>query len=407
MVKGFRSIALHIILVICLLVIPGCTNKKEIEHVGEINVGIIFPMTGDLADKGLDSVRGIDLAIEEINASGGVKSLSGAKIRAIYGDSRGKPEIGARETELLIKDKGVVALIGTYQSSVTKPATQVAERLETPFIVSISIADIITERGFRYTFRIQPKALFYGRDQVAFLKDLKNMAGYEVRRVALLHENTDFGTASALAQKTALHENALELAADVSYVAEGVADLSKEVAQILASNPDAILETTYLHDSILIRRALTKARTRIPLIDTAGGSVSPEYIRELAHLSEGTLTSSEFSKYTETGKELNDRFRQRFGFDITGDSAYAYQAVWVLKDALERSASLDKKIIRQALAETNMPRGPHMILPSERLHFDASGQNESARLFIVQIQGGELVPVWPKEYATARVHIGK
>ncbi len=402
-----RLVILPAILMFFFLAAAGCTERKTPEGSTSVNVGILFPMTGDMGDKGLDCARGIDLAIEEINASGGIASLGRARLMVVYGDTCGRPETGVKEAERLIREKNAVALIGTYQSSVTKPATQLAERLETPFIVSISIADIITERGFRYTFRVQPKAQYYGRDQVQFLKDLKELAGYPVKRVALLHENTDFGTASALAQKKALHDYGLDLAIEVSYVAEGITDLTKEVARVLAAKPDAIIETTYLHDSILIRKALRKAGSRIPLVDTAGGTVSPEYVRELGDLAEGTLTSSEFSKFTETGRELNNRFRKRFGFDITGDSAYAYQAVWVLKDALERAASPDRKRLREALAETSLPKGPHMVLPSERIHFDASGQNESARLFIVQIQRGELVPVWPREYATARVELRK
>lgn len=394
-----------IITLVYLLLVSSCTDKNQTKPIQNVKVGVLFPISGDLADKGKDSRNGVKMAIEEINAAGGIQALGGAKIEPVFADSRGKPNVGARETERLIKEHGVAVVIGSYQSSVTKPATQVAERLETPFIVSISLADIITERGFRYTFRIQPKAQYYGRDQVRFLMDLGRLAGYPVKRVALLHENTDFGTAAALAQKKALRDYGLTLAVEVGYVAEGVTSLHHEVTRVLAAKPDAILEVTYLNDSILIRRELAQAGAKIPLVDTAGGSVSPEYIQTLGHMAEGTLTLSEFSKYTASGKTLNDRFRARFGVDITGDSAYGYQAVWVLKDALERAGAVDRAKLRQALSSTDMPKGPHMILPAERLRFDANGQNVAARLFMVQIQNHELVPVWPPEYATAKVRL--
>ncbi|MDQ5985925.1 MAG: branched-chain amino acid transport system substrate-binding protein, livK [Syntrophus sp. SKADARSKE-3] len=396
-----------LIIVIMLSLIAGCGgDDKPMSH-GKVKIGMLFPLSGELADKGKDSVNGVTLAAEEINASGGIAALGGAKLDLIAGDTRGNPDIGVQETGRLITDQGAVAIIGAYQSSVAKPASQVAERLETPFIISAAVADVITERGFRYTFRVLPKAQFYGRDQARFLADLGQLADYPVKQVALLHENTDFGTSVALAQKKALRDTGLNMIAEVSYVAEGATDLSKEVAQVLAAKPDAILEVTYLKDSILIRRAMTKAGATIPLVDSAGGTVSPEYIQTLKQSAEGTLTSSEYSKYTAEGKILNARFRARFGVDITGDSAYSYQAVWVIKDALERARSLDKKKLRQALAATDMPKGPHMILPAERLRFDAQGQNEFARLFIVQIQDGELVPVWPAEYAVAKVRLKK
>lgn len=398
-----RKSFLPLIVIPILFVTAACSRDDARTTDQNIRIGVLFPMTGDLADKGRDSAQGVALAVEEVNAGGGITALGGAKLEMISGDTRGNPDVGMKETERLINGRGVAAIIGTYQSSVTKAATQVAEKLETPFIVSISIADVITERGFRYTFRIQPKAQFYGRDQAHFLADLKKMAGYKVKRVALLHENTDFGTASSLAQKKALRDQGMDVVADVAYVAEGVTDLSREVSRVLAARPDAILTVTYLNDSVLIRRALVKSGSRVPVVDTAGGTVSPEYVQQLGAMADGTLTSSEYSKYAVGGKELNNRFRKRFGADITGDSAHAYQAVMVLKDALERAGSKDRKILRQALAETDMPKGPAMILPARRLKFDAQGQNRHARLFIVQIQNGELVPVWPEEYATAKL----
>ncbi len=381
----------------------GCKECPIFKKEKKVKVGILFPLSGILADKGKDCVSGAVLAIEEINAAGGIRALGGATIEPVYGDTEGNHEKGAKETERLINEKGVVAIIGTYQSSVTKVATQVSERLETPFIVSISLADIITDRGFRYTFRIQPKAEFYARDQARFLKELYNDYGYKVRKVVLIHENTDFGTSTALAQKTAFQKHGIKVVGRISYSASDATDLTKEVSKALVLKPDAIVAVTYLNDSILIRKALIKLNANIPFLDTAGGTVSPEYVKALGRLANGTLTSSEYSKYAKDAKGLNDRFLKKFGTDITGDSAYTYQAVLVLKDALERARSLDKKRLRAALATTELTRGENMILPSDWLRFDINGQNEFGQLFICQIQKGELMPVWPKEFAAARV----
>lgn len=404
MINGSRRV-FCLLIALMFIVLMSCGRRDSSKPESAVKVGILFPLSGDLADKGKESKNAIMMAVDEINAAGGIKSLNGAKLELVVADSQGHPSAGARETERLIEEQKVSAVIGTYQSSVTKIATQFAERLETPFIVCISVADIITERGFRYTFRIQPKARFYARDQARFLADLGKLTGRKIRRVALIHENTDFGTATSWGQKQALAEIGVKVVAEESYTAEGVADLSREVAKALAARPDAILEVTYLNDSILLRKAMAGAGSRIPLLDTAGGTVSPDYIKQLGPLAEGTFTSAEFSRHVKGGKELNDRFRARFGVDITGDSAYAYQSVWVLKDALERAGSADRKKLREALAATDMPRGPEMVLPMERLRFNAEGQNEDVRLFIAQIQDGELVPVWPPEYATSPIRL--
>jgi len=390
---------------VLLISSAACEKERGAALDGKVKVGVLFPLSGDLSDKGLDSANGVRLAVEEINRAGGIAALNGAKMDIVLADTQGNPKVGARETRRLIQEENVVAIIGTYQSSVTKPASKVAERLETPFIVSISIADIITERGFTYTFRIQPKAQFYARDQVQFLKDLKKLAGYPVNRVALLHENTDFGTSACLAQKNALKRNGLRVVADVGYRAEGVTNLDNQMNQVLAAKPDIILTVTYLKDSILIRKSLASSETSVPMVDMAGGTVSPEYIQYLGPLAEGTFTMVEYSKYAPGGKALNERFRRRFETDITGDSAHAYQAVLVLNDALERSRSTDRKRLREALSKTDIPQGPQLVLPAERLRFDQYGQNEFAHLYVAQIQNGELMPVWPVSPVTAKIKL--
>ncbi len=370
-----------------------------------VAIGVILPLSGDLSDKGRDSSRGVILAIEEINAAGGIESMGGAKVEAVFADSAGDTGTGIKQVEHLINNEKVCAVIGAYQSSVTKSATLTAEKLKTPFIVEMAIADVITERGFRYTFRIAPKASDYGKVQVEFLDSLGSTSGYTVKKVALIHENTDFGTAAALAQKEALRQHGMELAAEISYVAEGVTDLHQQVNDLLASQPDAILEAAYLSDSVLIKRELSASGMDIPMVDSAGGTVSPEYVESLGVLAEGSFTVVEYSKYDESGAALNNRFKERFNVDINGDSAYAYQAVWLLKEALEKAGSADREALRRELATTDMPSGPHMILPAERLRFNKDGQNEYAPLFISQIQNGEMVPVWPSDIAVRQAWI--
>ena len=372
---------------------------------GKVKVGLLFPLSGELADKGIDSIRGIQLAVDDINKAGGIKSLSGAKLELITADTQGDPYKGAAETEKLICDSDVSVLIGTYQSSVTKQATQVAEKYQTPFIVSISMADIITERGFRYTFRIEPRAEFYCHDQVRFLQDLKKNTGYSVSRIALIHENSDFGTSVSFSQKKLLRENGFKVVADISYNASGIKTLSREISRVIESRPDAILGVTYLNDSILIVKALEQLNSTVPFIDTAGGTVSPDFTRRLGNSAEYILSSTEFSTFTDKGRELNNHFRSRFATDITGDSAYAYQSVLVLKNALERSGSADRESIRNALASTDMKNDKNVVIPSDRIKFGKDGQNIAARLFIVQIQDGEYIPVWPDEYAQGKVKI--
>lgn len=372
-----------------------------------VRIAGLYPLTGDLAKLGEENKQALQLAVDEINAAGGIKSMGNAKIDLIWGDTQGKPDTGISEVERLVQQEKVAVIIGAYQSGVTTPATQAAERLKTPFLVSMAVSDQITERGFKYTFRICPKASWYAKDQVTFLKDLKDLTGLTVKRVALLHEDTDFGESTAAGQKKYLAEAGMEMVTEVKYPASA-ADLTTEVSKIKASNPDAVLTTTYLNDSILIAQAREAlGLTKIPFVDAAGGTVDPEFIKRLGKTAEGWLTEIEYTKYAMGAKDLNDRFFKRFGVDITGNGAYAYQAGWVIADALERAGKADRDALRDAIAKTNLQKGPNMILPTDRIYFDEQGQNPNAPLYIVQVQKGELIPVWPKAFAASPVSSSK
>lgn len=372
-----------------------------------VRIGAIYPLTGDQAKTGEDNKNGLQLAVDEINAAGGIKALSGAKLELVWGDSQGKPEIGISEVTRLVQKENVLAIIGAYNSSVTTPATQESEKLKAPFVVSMAVSDKITERGFKYTFRICPKASWYARDQVTFLKDLKDLAGKEIKKVALLHEDTDFGTSTSEGQKKYLAEAGMEMVVDVAYTASAP-DLTTEVSKVKAANPDAVLTTTYLNDSILIAQAREAlGMTDIPFVDAAGGTVEPDFIKKLGDAAEGWFTEIEYTKYAAGAEPLNNRFKEKFGNDITGNSAYAYQAGFVLADALERAGKADRDAIRDALAKTDLKSGPTMILPTDELKFGDDGQNPNAPVFIVQVQKGQLTPVWPGKYAAAKIVLGK
>jgi branched-chain amino acid transport system substrate-binding protein len=113
-----------------------------------IKIGALYPLTGNLAATGADCKRGVDLAVEIINGKydlnlplaneEGIPNLDHAKIEVIYADTKGDPKNGLAEAERLITEEKVVALIGAYQSAVTKTASQAAERLKIPFVCSDS-----------------------------------------------------------------------------------------------------------------------------------------------------------------------------------------------------------------------------------------------------------------------------
>ena len=165
-----------------------------------IKIGAVYPLTGNLAATGMDCKRGVDLAVQIINGkydldmpfakTEGIPNLGGAKLQIIYADTKGDPKNGLAEAERLITQEKVVALIGAYQSAVTKTASQAAERLKIPYVCSDSSSPTLTERDFKYFFRVSPHDGTMARNQFEFLKDLEKKTGQKVKTIALLYENT-------------------------------------------------------------------------------------------------------------------------------------------------------------------------------------------------------------------------
>lgn len=400
--KFIISLVIFFLLILC----AGCQEPATQSSADTVKIGFLYPMTGDLTGKAQGNFKAAQMAVEEINTAGGISSLGGTKMILVSRDTRFDPEVAVQETQRLIKEDGVTAIIGAFKSSVTIPASATSERLKTPFITPTCAADVITERGFHYLFRPTIKASWIGRDEVLFLSSFKNLTSHNVHRVALIHENSDFGTSTATSQKEALKISGMEMVCEVTYNISNITDLTKEVNEVLATNPDVILETTYLNDSIMIREAMAKADSNIPLVDSSGGTVSPEYLSRLGKLAEGTMIVNVFSDAFKGGKELNDRYREKFGENITNSQAITYQTVFILKDALERAGSTDREKVRSALASTNLT-GEQVIFPSNRIQFDETGQNVFINFVAHQIQDGEKVLVWPSEFATGTIRMGE
>jgi branched-chain amino acid transport system substrate-binding protein len=362
----------------------------------EIKIGTLYPVSGDLAKLGDQCLSGVKLAVEEINAAGGIKSMGGAKLVLDNADSQGKPDVAISEVERLAQQDNVAAILGTYQSSVALPATQAAERQQVPMLITTAVADAITDKGYKYIFRICPKASWYAKDQIAFLQAMPDMGGPTVKKIALLHEDTDFGQSTSAGQLKYAAEAGIEVVANVAYAASS-ADLTTQVSKVKASNPDAVLTTTYLNDSILIAQARETLGMKQLFFDAAGGTVDPQFIKTLGAAAETWLTEIEFAPdASATSKELNAAYKAKYGVDMTGNGMDGYQGVYVLAKALEDAGSADRAKLRDAIANVKMIAGTdRVVIPTAEITFTPDGEIANAPLYVVQIQKGVFQTLFP------------
>jgi len=365
----------------------------------ELLVGSIHPLTGPLAPDGHSVANGCQLAFEQKNAAGGIKALGGARIRLVNADHQFQPKVGAAEAERLIRE-GAVALLGAFASAVTMQTSQIAEKQGVPHVVTVAVADEITERGFKYTFRVQPNATDMAVQTVKYVRELCTLKQLPLKTVAVVHENT-FGTALFNRVAKAAPEHGFEIVGNVPYAARA-ADLTTEISKAKAMNAELIFDSGYLSDGLLKMRTYRDLRVEPKggIVGVANGCYSnPNFVKELGRVSEGIMDGNYWhNPASPFSRDVIKQYEARFNAPFQSHTVWGYNAALVLIDALERAGSAEPARLRDALARTDLKEH---IAPGDAIVFNEQGQNRNATVTMQQIQKGHIRVVLPKTYADA------
>ncbi|MEI6224138.1 MAG: ABC transporter substrate-binding protein [Deltaproteobacteria bacterium] len=384
----------------------------------EIRIGVLYPLTGAAASTGIELKNAAQLAADLINGTdkslglplagaGGLPGLKGAKIKLVFADHQGNPQVGATEAERLIAEHKVAALQGAYFSTVTTTASQVAERNGVPFLNADSSSPALTQRGFKWFFRTTPHDELFVQNAFEFLRDLKAKKGFaQPKRIAIFAENTEFGTGAAKLQEKYAKENGFEVVEKVLYPPKGT-QLTSEVQKLKASRPDLVMQSSYLGDAILSMKTY-KDLGFLPtaLLANDAGFNDSEFLKTMGK--DGNFVISREVWALDLGAKkpviarANALLQARHGVNFNGNSARAFTGVFALADAINRAGSTRPEAIQKALQQTNIP-GADLIMPWGGIQFDATGQNTKGAGIIVQVQDGKYVTVWPFDLASKDV----
>lgn len=388
--------AMGVALSAALFAVPALAADKTVK------IGNVEPLSGPSASVGVQGKQAREMAVEEINAAGGIKSLGGAKLELVYADSKSDPTVGVTETERLINTEKVNLMTGCWNSAVTYPATQVAERYGIPFVVPVAVRDTITERGFKNVFRIAAKDSWWVRDQFRFLKDMQAETGVQLKKIAFVFENGDWGTGFAEKWRELAKKDGYEIVLDEPYPSTAT-DLTPVVTKLKSANPDIVMLVSNAADAILLTNTMAEMQIKPKVVlASGGGHADPKFLENTDTNALGIFDEVEWNTDVNKpgAKETNAKFKKKYGYDLTGESVDAYAAMYVIADALERAASTDPAKVRDALAATNLSTGPSAIVSYDGVQFDETGQNKNAGIVIVQVAkvGDKLdrVTVWPK-----------
>ncbi|MBC7499844.1 MAG: ABC transporter substrate-binding protein [Herminiimonas sp.] len=381
----------------------------------EIKIGVIYPLTGPGASTGAEMKNALELAADIINngaksvpnlpfsAGGGLPNLKGAKIKLVFGDHQGNPQVGATEAERLITQEKVVAVVGAYNSNVTQTASQVAQRYGIPFLNPESSSASLTQRGFKWFFRTTPHDDLFVHNFYEFFKDLEVKKGIKVKQLALFNENTQWGNETTKLETKLSQEKGFNIVKAVSYPQKST-QLTSEVQLIKSGNPQVVMQSSYLGDAIMSMKTYKELGFSPDMIlANNSGFTDTEFIKTLGKDAEFIITrevwSLDLAKTNPLIKQVNDLMQARFKINFTGNSSRTFTGMLTLADAINRAGSTEPEAIRKALTETDID-GKKTIMPWKGIKFDATGQNIYGAGILVQVIDGKYNTVWPFDLAS-------
>lgn len=385
----------------------------------EVVVGLLYPLSGPTASAGIDEKHAFELFADMVNGKEPMlpgafyqklKGLpgvgGGARLRLIFVDHQGKPDVGQSEAERLITQEKVHAIVGSWQSSVTATTSQVAERFGVPFLNAESSSPGLTRRNFKWLFRTSPHDEHFSQAMFDFMADFQKKKGVKLESVAISHEDTLFGTDSGKVQRALAQKYGYKIVADFPYRANSTT-LTAEVQKLKAANPDVWLPTSYQSDAVLFVRTMKELDWNPKMIVAQdSGHIDPKFIEQTGKDSEGYLTRAPFSSdrldQNPLAKALTGPYKARSGKDLYDLPARAFTGIVTLLDAINRAGSTEPEAIRKALAATDT-KPADLIMPWTGVRFDETGQNTGVRAIIMQLQGGKYQTVWPFDLATRDV----
>jgi len=378
-----------------------------------VKIGILYPLTGNAAAAGQAAKAAVEVAVDVINnphpelanlplaPAAGLSGLGGAKIELVSVDHQGNPSVAQQLALRLATEDKVHALFGAYQSSCSFTATAVAERYGIPFMVGESAALNITGRGFKFVFRGTPIASDYAATYMRFFDDMKKL-GKKIGSIAIVNENTDYGTSVADSIEAAAKTANVPVAIRIPYSAN-TTDVSAQVVQLKEKQPDVVIFISYTSDSILYIKTMKNLDYLPPMIigDDTGFS-DPSFIPAVADIAQGAMNRSawDIGKPGSTTYKINEMYKAKTGRDLDDTSGRAMQSFFALAEAINRAGSTDPEKIRVALTQTDL-KPEQLMMGYNGVKFDQTGQNVLASTYLIQLKSKAYQLVWPEKAASA------
>jgi branched-chain amino acid transport system substrate-binding protein len=379
---------LRTLLLICLAAACKGSGKHDAKT---FRVGVITSLTGSAAAFGQAHKNGYTVAVNELNARGGVL---GKPIEVVYYDDQSKPDQAVQGVAKLVDQDHVPLILGAFSSENTRAMIPAVTQKQVPLIMPTATADNVMETGSPWIFRLCAGSGAYARSTVDFLAH--NGAP---KTLALIYESTAYGQANSQSMKAVAGEAGMTVVADEGYQANSP-DYKALLQRVAAKEPEVVYFASYLLDATTLLRQSEQIGLNPKFITSAGtGFSAAEFPTQkgAGKYAEYTYSVAQWlptAKWAGS-KEFDEAFFKLAGSHPAYHATEAYAALLVAADAITRASSDQPAAIAEAIRKTKLdtPFGP--------IQFDAKGQNAHPVL-ITQIQGGQYKVVWPADTAESK-----
>jgi branched-chain amino acid transport system substrate-binding protein len=353
---------------------------------GTIKIGMIFPLSGGSADQGVFNRYGGELAVEKINAAGGIKALGGRKLEVFFYDNKSSSdESRAAAERLLGEHPDIVAASGAGSSGWVLPLLPTFEKAQVPFL-SAQTSQTLTGQGYKYIFIFGCQAPQFSGGQIEMIQWLNDTYKLGVTKVGLIYEDTEVGSVNSQATRDLIKTApGLTIAYDMKFQ-PNASDLSSIVLGLMNAGCEVVFPTAYTQDAKLFYNTMKQYNYAPIVIGAGAGFLYPAFAQDLGDLVDGLLSTATHSydiksikkiaEYANLGEEYETKYREF----MPEQAVSAFNAVYIIAQALEKCASTDPKVVAETIRSLKIDS----LAPGGPLNFDGAGWNQNAVAVMVQ-----------------------
>lgn len=385
-----KRLSFHLTLLFCgMFAAHGCSGSQQ-DTDSAFKIGIITSLTGSAAAFGQAHKNGYTIALDELNAAGGVM---GKKIELVYYDDQSRPDQAVQGVNKLVDQNHVPIILGAYSSENTRAIVPAVNQKNVPLVMPTATADNVLETGSPWVFRICAGSSAYATATVDFLKAMN-----APHSLAIVYENTNFGQSNRDAMEKVAKAAGFDVVDSEAYQASSP-DYKALLQRVKARNPAVIYFASYLLDAGTLMRQASQANVNPQYYTSAGTGFAaaefPTKDKGAGPYAEYTFSVSQWlpTARWKGSREFDDAFFKLTGTHPAYHAMEAYAALLTAATAIKQANSAQPAAIRDALKAIDLPETPF-----GPIKFDERGQNPH-QVLITQVLDGKYKVVYPPEAA--------